>query len=161
MSSVVNSEQQQNFTVMVDELSAAPGVFRRLYGDRPADVLRAPGRDGGVAVVEIMAHMQDWEEITGDRVARILREERPELESYDDSLWMIEHNYADRDAWHVLESFTTTREALIAMLRDLEPEAWQRTAELGHHGTVTLAWLIDRLVRHDAKHVQQIIDALG
>lgn len=161
MSSVVNNEQQVNYAVLVDELSAAPGVFRRVFADRTAESLRAPGRDGGVSVVEIMAHMQDWEEITGDRVASILRQDTPELELFDDSLWNIEHNYADRNAWHVLEAFTTTRAAMVAMLQDIAPESWDRTAHLGHHGTITLGWLIDRVVKHDAKHVQQIVDALS
>lgn len=146
---------------MLEQLESAPGVFRRALGDRSAEELRAPGQDGGVAVVEIMSHMQDWEEITGERISLILREHHPELQTWDDSLWSIEHGYADRDAWQVLEAFGTLRTALVAMLRDASEYDWQRTAELPGHGTITIAWLMDRVIRHDAKHIQQIVDALS
>lgn len=161
MSSVIQNGEQQVYASMVDQLAAAPDTFRRLMGERSADDLRLPGQDGGVAVVEIMAHMQDWEEITGERIVQIVRENAPVLERFDDSLWSIEHGYAERDAWEVLEAFTTSRAAIVEILTDIDPSAWQRSAELEGHGTITLGWLIERVTRHDAKHAQQIQDALS
>ena len=140
-------------TVVVD--------FERLIADRSREDLRKPAQDGGWGVVEILPHLLDWEEITHDRVWRILAEDRPDLEEYDDSLWAIEHEYGSQDPHQVLRRFTALRRELVGRLRELDDAAWRRTALLGARGEVTLRWLLNTMVDHDATHLVQARDAIG
>jgi hypothetical protein len=135
--------------------------FERLMADRSREDLQKPAQDGGWGVVEILPHLLDWEEITHDRVWRLLEEDRPELEEYDDSLWAIEHEYSSQDPYEVFRRFTELRHELVARLRELDDAAWQRTAILGEHGEITLQGLMNAIVDHDAKHLAQARDVIG
>jgi hypothetical protein len=153
--------QPESRAELVERLSSVPATIIRLVSDRTADDLRQPGQDAGVGVVEILCDLQDWEEITGARVARILYEDTPKLESYDDSLWSIEHDYAARNSDDVIEAFIRLRANLVETLSRLDDESWQRTAQLADHGQVTIAWLMEQVVAHDEQHIAEIMEALA
>jgi hypothetical protein len=142
-------------------LAAVPAEFARLVSDKTDDQLMRPAQDGGFGMVEILPHMRDWEVILGNRVERILDEDEPSLEEYDDSLWAIEHAYRDQDPRQALQEFTALRTALVARLETLRPEDWNRVGILAKHGRVTLHWLLDQFSNHDAKHVVQARDVLA
>ena len=143
------------------QLAAVPETLRRLVGDRSAEDLRQPGQDGGSAVVEVLCHLLDWEEITGDRVWRMLHTDTPEFESFDDSLWSIENDYVARNGIEALDAFVLSRSKLVETLAGLDNAAWQRGAILGTHGTITLAWLIEKIAAHDEKHIVELNEALS
>lgn len=155
-----NTGQPESYADLLERLEAVPATLVRLIGDRTADDLRQPGQDAGVGVVEILCDQQDWEEITGERVARMLHENTPELEAYDDSLWAIEHDYAARNSDDVIEAFTRMRAQLIETLSGLDDAGWQRTAHLENHGVITIAWLMERVLAHDENHIAEIMEAL-
>lgn len=155
-----NVGQPESRADLVERLEAVPGTILRLIGDRTADDLRQPGQDAGVGVVEILCDQQDWEEITGERLARMLHENTPELESYDDSLWSIEHNYASRNSDDVIEAFAGLRAQLVETLSGLDEEGWNRTAILADRGEVTIAWLMERVLAHDENHIAEIMEAI-
>lgn len=142
-------------------LAAVPGEFSRLVSDKTDDQLTRPAQDGGFGLVEILPHMRDWEEILGERVGRILEEDTPSLDEYDDSLWAIEHAYREQDPRAALREFSARRADLVARLEGLQPEEWNRVGVLAKHGRVTLHWLLDRFCDHDAKHVVQARDVLA
>ncbi len=141
-------------------LAAVPDTIRRMIGERSSDDLRQPGHDGGYAAVELICRLQDWDEISGERVWRILHEESPELESFDDSFWNIEHDYMLRDGRAALEAFALSRANLVAMLAELDDVAWNRTAQLQGHGTITLRALVDERASHDAGQIAELGEAL-
>ena len=155
-----NIGQSESRADLLERLEAVPATLRRLIGDRSADDLRQPGQDAGVGVVEILCDQQDWEEITGERVARMLHEDTPELETYDDSLWAIEHDYAARNSDDVIEAFSRMRAQLIETLSSLDEAGWQRTALLENHGEITIARLMKRVLAHDENHIAEIMEAL-
>lgn len=158
---IANPEQPETYSQLIERLAAIPTAMIRLIGDRSNDDLRQPGQDGGLGVVEILCDQQDWEEITGDRIARMLREDCPRLESYDDSLWSIEHDYASRNSDDVLAAFARMRQQLVDFLDEMSESDWQRTGVLGEHGPVTIAWLLQRALAHDEAHIEEIMEALA
>lgn len=142
------------------QLDAVPDTLRRMIGERTSDDLRQPGHDGGHAAVEVICHLQDWEEIVGERVWRMLNQDSPVLESYDDSLWSIEHDYPLRDALEALEAFAILRANVVSMLAGADGDTWNRTAELEGHGTITLSELMEARTRSDQEHIAELGEAL-
>lgn len=157
----VNTGQPESHASLVERLQAVPASILRLIGDRTAEDLRQPSQDAGVGVVEILCDKQDWEEITGERLVRMLREDAPELEAYDDSLWAIEHDYASRDSDDVIEAFTRLRGQLVETLSGLEDDDWRRTAVLAGYGEITIAQLMEQVLNHDEDHISEIMEALA
>ena len=134
--------------------------FERLLEGKSQEVLTQPSHDGGWGMVEILPHMRDWEEINHRRIARILEEDRPTLESLDDSLWSIEHDYSSQDPHKTFEQFRDLRSALVAHVSDLDDEAWARGAVLEGTGEISLHWLLDDICEHDVVHLAQAREVL-
>lgn len=147
--------------VIVDALASVIVTLQRLIADRSDNDLRQAARDGGWGAVEILAHLRDWEEITHQRVWRMLEEDHPELEEYDDSLWAIEHEYGSQDGHQVFAHVGGLRRDLVERLRDLDHSEWQRTAVLSMRGEITLIWLLRNLTRHDERHLADVREALA
>lgn len=148
-------------TELIERLAAIPVAISRMIGDRSNDDLRQPGKDGGLGVVEILCDQQDWEEITGERINRMLHEHVPMLEAYDDSLWSIEHDYSSRNSDDVVAAFALMRNQVVELLSQLDEESWQRVGVLGEHGEVSIVWLMERVLVHDEKHIAEIMEALA
>lgn len=155
------SPDERSPDVIVDALASAIVTLERLIADRSDDELRQAARDGGWGAVEILAHLQDWEEITHQRVWRMLEEDHPELEEYDDSLWAIEHAYGSQDGHQVFRHIAELRQDLVERLRSLGDSEWQRAAILPTHGQITLISLMSNLTRHDERHITDVREALA
>lgn len=147
--------------VLLDKLETNLDLLGQLIADRSREELQQAAEDGGWGVVEILSHVHEWEDVTHERVWRILDEEHPELEEYDDSLWAIDHDYGTRDGHEAFAGTRELRRELIERLRAIEPEAWNRTAILAERGDIDLAWLIRNLARHDDRNIARTREALG
>jgi len=146
---------------IIESLESTLVRFERLIENRSADDLRQAAQDGRWGVVEILSHLWDWEDVFHDRLRRILHEDQPEFEDHDDTLWAIEHDYGSQDGHAVFARFSGQRQALVDELRQLGPEAWERTAVLQGQGEVTLRALMQWLVEHDIRHFGQARDVFG
>lgn len=146
---------------IVDALEAMIVNFERLIANRSREELHQAAQDGGWGVVEILSHIQDWEEVTHDRVRRLLEEDHPQLEDYDDTLWAIEHDYGSQDGHVVFSHVSDLRRELVERLRGLDEHAWQRQATLCGHGDISLLWLMENLVKHDVRHLRQTREVFG
>ncbi len=142
-------------------LQSTPRDFGRIIEGESRERLAKPASDGDWGVVEILPHLADWEEVAAFWTGRILREETPVLEAVDDSLWAIEHDYANEDPYQALERFAGLRHALIETLQGINDDDWQRDAIHAAHGQITLHQFADRICDDDARYLAQARDALS
>jgi len=142
-------------------LAVTPGELARLIEGQSDEALAQPASDGEWGVVEIVPHLRDWEEVYLSWIHRTLEEDVPRLDDVDDSLWAIEHDYANEDVPGALSRFTELRQAVGSLLEELEPDAWQREMIHPRLGRITLHQLADRMCDHDARHIEQARDALA
>jgi hypothetical protein len=146
---------------IISALASVPVELGRLVNGKSWDELARAAQDGGWGLIEILPHLRDWDVIFTERVNRVLDEDEPALEDYDDSLWAIEHEYSEQDPFATIKEFTALREGIVERLRAIDADGWNRTAILPKQGRVTLQWLFNKLCDHDAKHVVQARDVLA
>jgi hypothetical protein len=162
---------------ILSELAAFTGEFERLVmRSHDRDALLRPAADGGWGVVEILAHLRDWDEVYTERVHAIVEIDRPQLPSYDDSLWSIERDYRGQDPVATLADLAEIRNKTVDYLKALPGNAWQRqgvfetdeSIELWQsEGTIsgtrviTLQWLGDQMCDHDREHLNQALHAVA
>ncbi len=146
----------------IEALASFPDELERhvLRGHSGAQ-LRQPASDGGWGVVEILPHLRDWEVIYLDRVERMLAEDHPALQGFDDTLWSIERDYRGQDPRATFEELKELRAKLVVLVAAASPEGWARTGQHGYYGDITLAWLCDHICDHDDEHLGQARDALS
>jgi hypothetical protein len=146
---------------IVTALAATSREFRRIIEGKSGEALAQPASDGEWGVVEILPHLRDWEEVYLDWIQQILDRDTPELMVVDDSLWAIEHDYANENVPNVLERFAGLRGEVVSLLQSLDDAAWQREAIHPQLGRITLHQLADRMCDHDARHIEQARDAMA
>jgi hypothetical protein len=142
---------------ILDQLEGFPGDLERvIFADHVTreDIYR-PGSDGGWGITEILPHLRDWEEIYFERARIIAAEDQPHIPGYDDSLWPIERDYRGQDPIAVFEEYRALRAEHVALLRQLPPEAWQRTGNHSVLGEITLHWMENHVCDHDLEHLAQ------
>lgn len=142
-------------------LRATPAELERLTSGQSDEALARPASDGEWGVVEILPHLGDWEEVQQAWIHRLLDEDTPELDLIDDSLWAIERDYAGQPPVESLATFAERRAETAYLLDSLDDEAWQRQAMHPRVGRITLHQLAERMCDHDAKHIEQVRDALA
>lgn len=155
------SDEQRPPEVVLPQLAGFPEEVTRAISGYSREALVRPGRDGGWGVVEILAHLRDWEEIFFARSQAIVEQDYPYLPAYDDDLWPIERDYRGQDPLKTLDQFRELRGRHVAFLQGIPIEAWQRLGNHGHLGEISLLWMANHMVEHDRGRLEQIRDVLA
>lgn len=117
------------------------------------------GADGW-SVVEIVGHLNDYDEIFMHRTRQMLEQDGAALQSYNPVELVKAGGYARSDIGEVYASFVSRRRAYINLLRSLTTEQWYHT---GNHPTWNEITLLEHATNgalHDVNHIEQIIKAL-
>src|SRR6266404_8971499 len=93
----------------------------RSLEDFPPDSLTAHPIQGKWSAAEIVHHLADSETTSGVRLRRLLVEDRPLIQGYDQEAFAARLNYNNRDMAPALEAFRSAR-ATTAQLFDLMSE---------------------------------------
>jgi uncharacterized damage-inducible protein DinB len=142
-------------------LSATPLVIDRLLKDATeAEFDRRPDPDR-FTIREAMAHLADWEGVWMERISKMATEENPHLQGYDEGQWAIDNDYAHLDVHEQQARFREGRARLLAYLRDLPSDQWQRSGLHTEVGPVTIASLAVLVLGHDGYHTKQISEWLA
>ncbi len=138
------------------------GSLARLWAElvrlRDADDAwtRAPA-PGAWSANEIALHLRDVEaEVNGPRIDAVLTQENPFIAGVDTDQWATQRSYHTTDGRPALEAFAQTRRTVIARLRTLAPDAYQRTARHALLGRTTLSELLQVILDHDQVHLRQL-----
>lgn len=115
----------------------------------------------GWSVLEVLSHMNDFEQIFLDRVMKMVETDLPRFEAIDPDALAKNSDYAGQNLSEVFASYVSRRRAHLAFLRGLTPEQWQRTGVHYASGEQTVVELATNTTLHDVNHIEQIIKALG
>lgn len=134
-----------------DRLKAAlAGVPKKLLTWRPA-----PGK---WSIHEIMCHMRDAER-DGYlyRYSRILAEDNPTLPDVDGDKLAQERQYSRLNLREVLRDWRAARKQVLAILKKVKPDQWQRMGTHEHLGPMSLETILQRqALGNDEAHLGQI-----
>jgi hypothetical protein len=108
------------------------------------------------SIRQIVAHVSDAEVAATFRFRRVIAEENPTLEAFDQDAWSARLDYARRKPSQSLETFRRLRQENYELLRGASPETFARTGNHTESGAVTLLDLVKELADHPESHAQQI-----
>jgi uncharacterized damage-inducible protein DinB len=142
-------------------LSATPvTVDRLLRAAAPEDWDRRPDPER-FTLREVIAHLADWEPVWQERIQAIRTHDRPTLQSYDESQWAIDHDYAHAVPVEQQTRFRESRARLLHVLQDLSPEEWERAGIHTQWGPLSLEAMAVLILGHDGYHLRQIAEWLN
>lgn len=142
---------------LIPGLKLSPDVFRRIVDRIPDDKLDVPTHPDRFTPREVIAHMADWEPILRDeRIKCALERPGESFLAYDEGDRAVEQNYGATDINEQLRKFEIERAETVALLRKIEPEAWDFVAHHPERGDLRLSDIANMIVGHDVYHLEQL-----
>ena len=147
---------------MLRSLRKNPVILQGLIKDVWQDQARRY-KDGpdGWSVVEIVCHLRDLEEVYYQRAGRMLNEDAPVFETFDQNEIARQGDYINQTLNKVFTEFIEKRHRTIQFFSELTPEQWQRTGIHPEHGRITVLEQAFQIGSHDTDHIEQIVRAMG
>ena len=137
-------------------MAAVPIILRTLRGRFEDAALTRRPSPGEWAPVEVIAHLADGEDWALRRVKRMLAEQEPQLEPFDQAALAVERRYLELDADDELARFERLRAEHLAILDGLDDAGWQRTGVHGEHGRVTVELYESHVAAEEVDHLAQL-----
>ncbi|MBI2765975.1 MAG: DinB family protein [Chloroflexi bacterium] len=141
---------------LFDRFTRGPAAVRKAILGLDAGALngRRPGDDWSVR--DIIIHLADTELVRAVRIRKVIAEDRPLLETYDERLWKRRLHYLWRDPEAALAEFELTRFQTASILAQCDAAAWKREAVHAGRGVITLRDMLALGVDHVDEHVAQV-----
>jgi hypothetical protein len=117
------------------------------------DYVPEPGK---WSIRQIVAHLADAEMVAGMRLRRIIAEDNPRIEAYDQNAWATNLDYTRRKTSPALETFRRIRGENYELLKDLPPAAFEREGLHSERGPISLKFLLQLIAEHAENHASQI-----
>lgn len=124
------------------------------------DMLDAHHAGGGWSPREIIHHLADAELMGAVRLRRLLSEDHPPIQGYDQEEFSHKLHY-DRPIASSLEVFRTTRQANGELLDRLSEDEWAREGTHSETGRYTPEDWLRVYTGHLSAHVEQIRQTVG
>ena len=141
---------------IVKTLRATPVVLRALVAGVDGARLRRRPEPGEWAIIEVVGHLADTEERALGRVRRMLAEDSPFLEPFDQEALAVQRHYLDLDLNGELARLEELRRQHLAVLEGLDASGWQHTGRHGQHGMMSLELYETHVAAEEVDHLAQI-----
>jgi hypothetical protein len=157
-SAVANQEDPmlERRVEIIKTLRATPIVLRAVVDGVDEARLRRRPAPGEWAIIEVVAHLADTEERAFGRVRRMLAEDNPQLEPFDQEALAIQRHYLELDLQAELVRLEQFRSQHLAMLDTLDAGDWERTGRHGEHGELTVELYETHVAAEEVDHLAQI-----
>ena len=112
---------------LIEQVAAAPGIFREAVKDLSGMQLDTPYRLGGWTVRQLIHHLADSHMNAYVRFKLALTEDQPTIKPYDEERWA---ELADTPATPPrvsLDLLTFLHERWVILLRSMDEQHWQRS----------------------------------
>jgi hypothetical protein len=120
------------------------------------DELDARPADGAWTAREIAHHVADSETNSYVRLRRLLADEEPQIQGYDEARWARTLHYGGRPIEPSLAVVDAVRAASAQLLGALDEDEWDATGWHSESGTYTLAGWLAIYADHAHDHADQI-----
>ena len=130
-------------------------VARSLEGF-PESGLGAHPLPGKWSAREIVQHLADSEMASAIRLRKLLTEESPHIQGYDQDLYAARLRYNERDMAPALDAFRAARATTAQLLEAMTEEDWAREGTHSESGRYTAEDWLRIYAAHAHGHAEQI-----
>jgi len=142
--------------VLIKQYGAGYDEVINALDNFPAESLGAHPLPGKWSAREIVHHLGDSETASAIRIRKLLVEDDPVIQGYDQDQFATRLHYNDRDMAPALEAFRCARETTMQLLPLLSEDDWQRSGTHTESGRYTLEDWLRIYAAHAHGHAAQI-----
>jgi DinB superfamily len=122
----------------------------------PSDSLGAHPIPGKWSAREIVHHLGDSESFSAGRLRKLLAEDNPVIQGYDQDQYAIKLRYNERDMAPALEAFRLARETTMQLLELMTEDDWKRAGTHTESGPYAAEDWLKIYAAHAHNHAAQI-----
>jgi hypothetical protein len=137
-------------------LEQSPIIIEKILLDAPKDALQWKPATDRWSISEVLAHLADVEVFLRERVRKMVAEDSPNLDAYDQNAVYATGKYSAGLAREHLHQYCHERDRTLSMLRYLPPAVVAKTGQHSEIGRITVADQLNEWAFHDLGHVRQI-----
>ena len=130
-------------------------VARNLEGF-PKALLTSHPIPGKWSAAEIVHHLADSETTSGLRLRRLLVEDNPLIQGYDQDAYAARLNYNNRDMAPALDAFRSARATTAQLLDSMTDDDWRREGTHSESGSYSAEDWLAIYAAHAHNHASQI-----
>ncbi len=138
-------------------LEKTPKILEMMLQDLSGELLHWKPAPDRWSISEVLAHLSDLEQLYAERSRRMVSEDSPPLQKYDQAQ-SLGGDYSRGSAGERLAHFVRARRSSTAFLKGLPASAGERTGIHSELGSVTLAQMLNEWASHDLGHIRQIAE---
>ncbi|HEV7859373.1 MAG TPA: DinB family protein [Pyrinomonadaceae bacterium] len=139
----------EQYAAGYDEVSAS-------LKDFPAPALTAHPLQGKWSAAEIVHHLADSESTSALRLRRLLTEDNPVIEGYDQDQYAVRLKYNEREMAPALDAFRAARATTSQLLNLMSEADWSRQGTHTESGRYTTETWLQIYAAHAHNHAAQI-----
>jgi hypothetical protein len=143
-------------TEIVSALRAVPDEVEATVRGLSDGQVRRRDAEGGWSPIEVICHIRDSVIEEGLRAKRMLEEDNPTLEPYDQEERARERRYEDEDPRKALISLRAYVSGYAYQLEGLSDAEWARPGYHPEDGPVTVRRRAEMEVEHGRAHLEQL-----
>lgn len=122
----------------------------------PQNLLTAHPIPGKWSAAEIIHHLADSETISGHRLKRLLVEDHPLIQGYDQDQYATQLRYNEREIAPALEAFRAARTTTAQLIDLMTEDDWRRAGTHSESGPYTAEDWLKIYAAHAHNHAAQI-----
>jgi len=125
---------------------AVTGLLPELEKARPGP--------GAWSIAELVAHLLDADLVYADRMKRVIAEDEPTLQAFDENAWIARLEPQDKPVEEAVNLFAANRHWMARILRALQESDFERVGIHSESGQQTLAYLVENMANHLDHHLR-------
>jgi len=147
-----------SFHLADDLRNARSDVLTACQDVSDGDLHRRP-KDGGWAIIEMLAHLPDVDRHYLSQAQAIRDAPGHQFVYFDEEAWQREHTDAiDSDAHAVKLAMAAAHEEVVRWAQSLTPDELDREGGHPQRAAISVREVIQRIANHDRTHTQQVRD---
>jgi hypothetical protein len=147
-------------TAVIEALEHAPNVVIPLVREVPSALLTRRPAPTKWSAHEHACHLAHVHRLFFERLEQMLASPAPVIRPYDPGLDDPDDLLLNMDLEESLQQYADDRQRLVARLRTLSSEAWNRSAEHGEYTHYSVFIMFRHLALHDFFHAYRIEELL-
>lgn len=141
---------------LIAQYAAGYGEVEAALAGFPPAAMTAHPFPGKWSAREIVHHLADSESFSAQRLRKLLSEENPVIQGYDQDVWAILLRYNLRDHGPALELFRAVRATTSQLLPEMSDDDWKREGWHTESGLYTATTWLQIYAAHAHNHAAQI-----
>lgn len=149
----MNTEERQR---LIAQYKAGAAEVNEALAGFPQDKLNARPIEGKWSAAEIVHHLGDSETTSSLRLRRLLAEDHPLIQGYDQDVYATQLRYNEREIGPSLELFSSTRASTAQLFDFMTDEDWRREGTHSESGSYSAEDWLKIYAAHAHNHAGQI-----